>query len=99
MLEQQLGHSVRIFAYPFGSIGDHGLCAVKQAGYDWAVTTMSGVNTYQSDPHQLRRRKMDFPKHWLIVAAETAGIWGIFSDLKRGVRLLIRKSLGGGRNT
>ncbi len=97
LLEQQLGHAVRTFAYPFGSIGDHGLHAVKQAGYDWAVTTRPGVNTCQSDPHQLRRRKMDFPKHWLVVAAETAGIWGFFSYLKGSVRHLIRRSPGGGR--
>ncbi len=97
MLEQQLGYPVRMFAYPFGSIGDHGLYAVKQAGYDWAVTIRPGVNTCQSDPHQLRRRKMDFPKHWLVVAAETAGIWGFFSHLKGGARYLIPKSLLGGR--
>ncbi len=97
MLEQRLGYPIRMFAYPFGSIGDHGLHAVKQAGYDWAVTTRPSVNTCQSDPHQLRRRKMDFPKHWLVVAAETAGIWGLFSYLKGSVRHLIRKSLLDGR--
>ena len=91
MLEQELGHPVRTFAYPFGNIGDHGLRAVKQAGYDWAVTIRPGVNTCQSDQHQLRRRKMDFPKHWLVVAAETAGIWGFFSHLKGGARYLIRR--------
>jgi hypothetical protein len=36
---------------------------------------------------------MDFPKHWLVVAAETAGIWGLFSHLKDGTKRLIRKSL------
>ena len=93
MLEKELGHPVRTFAYPFGSIGDYGLYAVKQAGYDWAVTTVPGVNTCQTDPYQLRRRKMDFPKHWLVVAAETAGIWSFFSYLKNSTKLLIRKSL------
>lgn len=92
MLEQQLGHPVRLFAYPFGGIGDHGAHAVKEAGYDWAVTTKSGVNTCQSDQYRLWRRKMDFPKHWLVVAAETAGIWGFFSHLKGSVRHLIRRT-------
>jgi peptidoglycan/xylan/chitin deacetylase (PgdA/CDA1 family) len=92
-LEKQLGHPVRIFAYPFGRIGDHGLCAVKQSGYDWAVTTRPGINTYQTNPHLLRRRKMDGNKHWLVVAAETAGIWGFFSRLKVTAWLLIRKVL------
>ena len=92
-LEQQLGYPVHIFAYPFGRIGDNGLCAVKQAGYDWAVTIIPGVNTRRSDPYLLRRRNMDNNKHWLVVAAETAGVWGFFSRLRSDARLLIRKCL------
>jgi peptidoglycan/xylan/chitin deacetylase (PgdA/CDA1 family) len=93
MLEQQLGHPVKSFAYPFGRMGEHGLHAVQWAGYDWAVTTIPGVNTCQSDHHLLRRRNMD-AKHWLVVAAETAGIWDVFSRLKRGAGLLLRKRPG-----
>ena len=92
LLEQQLDHPVRLFAYPFGSIGDSGPHAVKESGYTWAVTTRPGVNTSQSDPHLLRRRKMD-GKHWLVVATETAGIWSFFSSLKNGVRLLMRRPI------
>jgi hypothetical protein len=29
---------------------------------------------------------MDGDKHWLVLAAETAGIWGFFSQLKRMTR-------------
>jgi peptidoglycan/xylan/chitin deacetylase (PgdA/CDA1 family) len=90
LLSQRLGHSIHTFAYPFGSIGTFGASAVKQAGYDWAVTTQPGVNTCQSDPYLLKRRNMDGGKHWLVVAAETAGIWGFFSYLKKSSRLLIR---------
>lgn len=92
-LEQQLGHPVHIFAYPFGRIGDNGLRAVKQAGYHWAVTIIPGINTHRSDPYLLRRRGMDVNKHWLVVATETAGIWEFFSRLKSNARLLIRKYL------
>src|SRR6266700_3987039 len=60
--------------------------AVKRAGYDWAVTVKPGVNTCQSDPHLLTRRHMDAAKHWLVMAAETAGIWGFFSQLKSVMR-------------
>src|SRR5579863_364708 len=41
VLEQQLGHPVRSFAYPIGKseqIGNEGVQAVKDAGYQWAVT-------------------------------------------------------------
>jgi len=81
VLEQQLGRPVRIFAYPFGHIGDQGLQAVKQTGYNWAVTTIPDVNTPRSDPYLLRRRIMSVDKHWLVVAAETAGVWQFFSRL------------------
>jgi peptidoglycan/xylan/chitin deacetylase (PgdA/CDA1 family) len=86
VLEQHLGHPVHSFAYPFGSTGEYGPHAVERAGYDWAVTVKPGVNTCQSDPHLLKRRNMDGAKHWLVMAAETAGIWGFFSQLKSVTR-------------
>src|SRR5438445_9667392 len=42
VLEKQLGHPVRTFAYPVGKhehIGENGLSAVRAARYDWALTT------------------------------------------------------------
>lgn len=84
MLEQQLGHPVRIFAYPYGKpehIGEQGLRAVQQAGYDWAVTTIPGFNTAQTNPYLLRRIFADVNQHWLIIAAKTSGMWGFFARL------------------
>jgi peptidoglycan/xylan/chitin deacetylase (PgdA/CDA1 family) len=86
VLEQRLGHPVKSFAYPFGSTGEYGPQAVEQAGYEWAATVKPGINTCRSNPYLLLRRNMDGPKHWLVVAAETAGIWGFFSQLKRMIR-------------
>jgi peptidoglycan/xylan/chitin deacetylase (PgdA/CDA1 family) len=85
MLEQQLGHPVRTFAYPFGQlqhIGNNVIHAVQQAGYDWALTTIYGFNTPESDPHLLRRIEVDVSQHWLVIAAEVAGLWGFFSRLR-----------------
>ncbi len=93
MLEQQLGHPVCTFAYPHGSVGDKGLRAAQHAGYNWAVTTVTGFNTCRSDPYLLRRRAVDVSQHWLLVAAETAGIWFFFSRLKRFTGLLMQKLL------
>jgi|SRR2546421_1016694 len=90
MLEQQLGHSVDTFAYPHGHVGDHGLCAVQQSGYKWAVTILPGFNTDQSNPHLLRRWNADADRHLSVVAAETAGVWSFFTRIKRIARLLIR---------
>lgn len=96
ILEQQLGHPVRTFAYPLGKpayIGDRALEAVHQACYKWAVTTMPGFNTPRSDPLLLRRRNVGVNQHWLVVASETAGIWGFLSRLYRWPFRFFRKFL------
>jgi peptidoglycan/xylan/chitin deacetylase (PgdA/CDA1 family) len=67
VLEQQLGHPIRTFAYPIGKpehIGDEGLRAVKEAGYQWAVTTIEKVNTPETDPHMLGRLPGDITQHF-----------------------------------
>lgn len=79
VLEQQLGHLVRIFAYPIGKlrhIGDEGLLAVQEAGYKWALTTIEEINTPQTDPLLLRRLPGDLDQHWLVQAAELVGLLG-----------------------
>lgn len=84
VLEQQLGHPVRAFAYPVGQpghIGEHGKQVVQQAGYNWALTTTQGFNTPGTDPYLLRRVEVDVDQHWLVVAAKTSGVWGLFSVL------------------
>jgi len=90
MLEQQLRHPADIFAYPYGNVGDYGLRAVEQAGYKWAVTTLPGCNTYQSNPYLLHRRNANATRHVLMVAAEVAGVWGFFTYLKRLAKLIVR---------
>lgn len=84
VLEQQLDHTVRTFAYPIGQpehIGEHGKHVVQQAGYNWALTTTQGFNTPGTDPYLLRRVEVDVDQHWLVVAAKTSGVWGFFSVL------------------
>jgi len=84
VLEQQLGHPVRTFAYPVGQpehIGAYAQQTVQEAGYDWAVTTIHGFNTPHTDPYLLRRVEVDVDQHWLTVAAKASGVWGFFSHL------------------
>jgi peptidoglycan/xylan/chitin deacetylase (PgdA/CDA1 family) len=84
-LEHHLGHPVHTFAYPIGQIqhiGEEVLQAVKHAGYKWAFTTQYGFNTPRSETYLLRRIEVDVSQHWLIMAAEAAGIWGLFSRLR-----------------
>ncbi len=88
ILEQQLGHPVRTFAYPVGKyehIGNVALQAVRQAGYAWAVTANNGIVTAQNDPYQLPRVLGDVTRHWLVMAAEISGVWHFFSPLWKWV--------------
>lgn len=80
-LERQLKHPVRTFAYPYGRfkhIEEHGLHAVQEAKYDWAVTTIHGYNTAHTEPHLLHRILVGADQHWLVVAAKTSGLWEFF---------------------
>lgn len=77
-LEKKLGHPVRTFAYPYGDFGERELQAVRAAKYAWAVTTIHGVNTPQTDPHLLYRIVVGEHQHWLVVAAKASGVWEFF---------------------
>jgi len=93
VLEQQLGHPVRTFAYPVGKpehIGEEGLQAVKEAGYRWALTTIEEVNNSQTDPFLLRRLPGDLTQHWLVMASELVGLLGVGSRLRKKYRAWIR---------
>jgi peptidoglycan/xylan/chitin deacetylase (PgdA/CDA1 family) len=84
VLEQRLGKSIRTFAYPIGKtehISDDAVDAVKESGYSWAVTTTRGVATPASDPYRLERVLGDASRHWLLMAAETSGLWHKLSPL------------------
>ena len=77
-------HPIRSFAYPIGRlehIGEETVQAVREAGYSWAVTTVSGVSTLHSDPYLLERLLGDVSRNWLVMAAEVSGIWKLFSPL------------------
>jgi peptidoglycan/xylan/chitin deacetylase (PgdA/CDA1 family) len=90
VLEQQLRHAVDIFAYPYGHIGDYGCCVVKQTGYRWAVTTLPGRNTQQSNPYLLHRIPASANRHVVLMATEVVGIWNFFTRLKRLAKRIIR---------
>jgi peptidoglycan/xylan/chitin deacetylase (PgdA/CDA1 family) len=86
VLEEQLGHSVRLFAYPIGKsehIGKAGQRLVQSAGYDWAVTTCEDVNTARTNPYLLNRLPGDIEQHWLIMASELVGLLGVVSKLRK----------------
>jgi len=86
VLELRLNQPIRIFAYPIGKpehIGQTALEAVRATRYAWALTTVEAVNTPETDPHWLGRLPGDVTQHWLVMAAELAGLLGIVSRLKK----------------
>ncbi|MGE0350255.1 polysaccharide deacetylase family protein [Hydrogenophaga sp.] len=55
VLEAQIDHEVRSFCYPNGDYDERVSARVRQAGYEYAVTTQYGINPQGSDPYSLRR--------------------------------------------
>ncbi len=94
LLEQKLEHPVLTFAYPIGKpehFGDQSVQAVESAGYSWAVTTIEDVNTDETDPYLLRRLPGDVDLHWMVMAAELAGLLGIVSRFRKKYAELFKK--------
>lgn len=85
VLEKRLGHPVRTFAYPVGQaqhVSRTAVEMVQKAGFIWAFTTRYGINASENNPYLLKRIEVDVDQHWLVVAAEAAGLWGFFSRLR-----------------
>ena len=81
-LQEKLGRSVRVFAYPHGGvqhIGVNGIFAAESAGYQWAVTTLQGVNTARTHPYLIRRISANSQLHWLLIALMTSVLWDFLS--------------------
>lgn len=55
VLETEIDHEVRSFCYPNGDYDERVSACVRQAGYEFAVTTRYGINPKNSDPFSLRR--------------------------------------------
>lgn len=94
LLEEKLGHPVRIFAYPVGKlqhIGAQGIDAVNAAGFTWAVTTLETLNTSESDPLLLGRLPGDTEVNWMVMAAELVGLLGVVSRIRKKYARLFKK--------
>lgn len=58
-LEQLVGHAVLDFAYPSGKFNAFTIAAVKQAGYDTAVTTLTSTVHSRSDRYTWTRVRVE----------------------------------------
>ena len=54
-LEQQIGHPVRTFAYPYGAFNGTSIALVREAGFSTAVTTEDGTDPKPGDQLVLHR--------------------------------------------
>jgi hypothetical protein len=58
-IERELGHRTPHFCYPNGDLNATVLEVVRQAGFEMAVTTRSGMNALGDDPYLLKRFSVD----------------------------------------
>jgi peptidoglycan/xylan/chitin deacetylase (PgdA/CDA1 family) len=75
-LEQQLGHPIKFFAYPYGAIGDVNADIVRlvaECGYACAVTSLSGTNGRGANPYTLRRTEIEATDGMYVFSRAIAG--------------------------
>ena len=59
LIEQSLDIKVTDFSYPAGQFDAGVIELVKNAGYDFAVTTQGGSQNYKSNPYELKRIRIN----------------------------------------
>jgi peptidoglycan/xylan/chitin deacetylase (PgdA/CDA1 family) len=88
-LEDELGKPATGLAYPYGTVRDFSPAVEQLAaevGYTWAVTGLSGVNSYRSNLYALRRTKIEHGDDLALFAQATRGAldpWIVVDQLGR----------------
>lgn len=59
ILEEKLGKSIRVFAYPYGRYNDLVLGVIKKSGFKWAFSTRPGCLQEGFNKWQIRRFGID----------------------------------------
>lgn len=75
-VEQGTGQPLRVFAYPFGRRWDYNedsVSAVREAGFEAAVTTHAGTNDAHTDRLRLARLTFDEQTELPLLVAEACG--------------------------
>ncbi len=93
ILESELQRQIGLFAYPNGKPQDFDLSTkdfVRQAGYEAAVTTVSGLNDTSTDPFEIRRRS-PWESHLPCFAATLLHIYGKKINQTRELHFFARK--------
>lgn len=90
-LEHHLQSPVRSFAYPVGKFGEQAIRSVQKAGYFWALTTVKGLNTPQTNPYLLHRLSIEPWQHWLLIAVRVSDMRHFFTNfLGAPIKFLLR---------
>lgn len=90
-IEDRVGKPVRGLAYPYGGhrhFGPAVIRAAQSAGYDYAVTTIPGMNFTRQDRFKLRRYLVRADERPSIVHAMATGVWEPLRALVRARRTL-----------
>jgi len=94
-IEEIVGCPVRGLAYPFGGRGffNDRICSlVRDAGYQYAVTTVPGVNSQSTDRFRLHRYFIGTQESDWVLWAMAIGLWPYLQPLRRVWHLLSTKT-------
>jgi peptidoglycan/xylan/chitin deacetylase (PgdA/CDA1 family) len=83
IIEEQIGKSVTLFAYPRGDFNGHIQQMVKEAGYSAAVSTTPGYNSLKSDIYALKRNDIRLSSKFNFFPVYRAEITGALGHLIR----------------
>jgi len=85
-LEKVLGRPVPGLAYPFGGreYFDDSICELaRQVGYEYAVTTLPGLNWDAASPYKLRRYYLTMNDNPIVLFAMATGLWSLAVNLRK----------------
>jgi peptidoglycan/xylan/chitin deacetylase (PgdA/CDA1 family) len=90
MLEELLGKSCTLFAYPYGDYNDAVHRAVVQAGFSAAVTARAGTAGHGDDVFLLRRNAVDSETTMIQFSGKLSRATDVYEHIRTYARTLLR---------
>lgn len=79
ILEERLGEKVEGFAYPFGYFDERVIAAVRDAGYEWAVTASGSIWEGRGNPYRKRRIDISGLDPGWLLRAKLNGLYDVMA--------------------
>ena len=85
ILEKYAGYPIKTFAYPNGQKNDYNKEVVnilKELGFEVALTTITGFNTVDTNPFELKRMSMDNTQSFSLFLSTVSGFRSFLQSLR-----------------